>query len=95
MIKIKIKFFSLLVDFIGNSELTLSLNDNSSIKDVFDKLLFDLREKFENVILTPQKTLNKFIILGLNGKHILSFNFTNTLLQEGDEISFLPAIAGG
>ena len=95
MIKIKIKFFSLLVDFIGNSELTLSLNDNSSIKDVFDKLLFDLPDKFENIILTPQKTLNKFIILALNGSDIRSLNFLNIILKDGDIISFLPAIAGG
>ncbi len=95
MIKIKIKFLSLLAEFVGTNETTLSVDENSFIKDVFNKLIIDFGKKFENIILTPQKTLSKYIILGLNGKDIRSLNFLNILLQDGDEISFLPAIAGG
>ncbi|MFX1571488.1 MAG: MoaD/ThiS family protein [Promethearchaeota archaeon] len=95
MIQIKIKFFSLLIDFLGISELDISLNDNSSVKDLFGKLSQDFGKKFENIILTPQKTLNKFVILALNGKDIRSSDYFNIILQNGDEINFLPAIAGG
>lgn len=83
------------MDFLGVSELELLLNDNSSIKDLFGRLTQDFGKKFENIIITPQKTLNKFIILALNGKDIRSSDYFNIILQNGDEINFLPAIAGG
>ncbi len=39
--------------------------------------------------------LNKYILLSLNGKDIRHYNDLKTILQDGDEIIFLPAIAGG
>jgi molybdopterin converting factor small subunit len=52
-------------------------------------------KKFENTILTPENTLSKYIILSLNGKDIRSTNYLDIHIHDGDEITLLPAIAGG
>ncbi|UCC18999.1 MAG: MoaD/ThiS family protein [Promethearchaeota archaeon] len=95
MIKIKISFLSLLADIINEEEIILSIKEDSTIKDA----LIILSSKFGNLlretIFTSSETLNNYIILGLNGKDIRTLDNLNTLLHHGDEISFLPAIAGG
>lgn len=95
MINVKIKFISLLADYTDEKELIVSTSEKSSIKDVIQKLVLKYGENFKKVILNSQDLLNKYIILGLNGEDIRNFQGLDTSLQAGDEIAFLPAIAGG
>jgi MoaD family protein len=92
---IKASFLSLLVDIIGKEEINLSIIENSTIKDVLVKLRLSIGKNFENSIFNIKDKLNKYIILGLNGKDIRKFNGLDTIIKDGDELSFLPAIAGG
>jgi len=95
MIKIKILFLSLLADIISEEEITLSINEASTIKDALNILSRKLGKVLKETIFTSSETLNNYIILGLNGRDIRSLDNLKTLLHNGDEISFLPAIAGG
>lgn len=95
MIDVKIAFLSLLADITGKKFFILSIDENSSIKDVIDNLNLNFGKEFEKIIMNSPDTLSKYIILGLNGKDIRSFNGLDTIIHQGDEISFLPAIAGG
>ena len=95
MPNIKASFLSLLVDIIGKEEINLSIIENSTIKDVLVKLRLSIGKNFENSIFNIKDKLNKYIILGLNGKDIRKFNGLDTIIKDGDELSFLPAIAGG
>ncbi|MDX1799019.1 MAG: MoaD/ThiS family protein [Candidatus Lokiarchaeia archaeon] len=95
MPNIKASFLSLLVDIIGKEEINLSIIENSTIKDVLVKLRLSIGKNFENSIFNVKDKLNKYIILGLNGKDIRKFNGLDTIIKDGDELSFLPAIAGG
>ena len=92
---IKISFLSLLADIIGLNEISLSLNENSTIRDVIRELIKNFGIEFENTIFISTGILSKYILLALNGKDIKHFNNLDTILQDGDEIIFLPAIAGG
>ena len=92
---IKASFLSLLVDIIGKEEITISIIENSTIRDVLVKLRLSIGKNFENSIFNIKDKLNKYIILGLNGKDIRKFNGLDTIVKDGDELSFLPAIAGG
>jgi MoaD family protein len=94
MIKIKISFLSLLADIVNEKEIILSIKEDSRIKNVLELL----SRKFGNIretMFNSAETLNSYIILGLNGKNVHSLDNLNTILHNGDEISFLPAIAGG
>jgi len=95
MINITISFLSLLADIIKNEEIVLSIGEKSTVKDVLNILVMNLGNELREIIFPSLDNLNKYIILGLNGKDIRSLNNLDTILQNGDEITFLPAIAGG
>ncbi|MFW9972853.1 MAG: MoaD/ThiS family protein, partial [Candidatus Odinarchaeota archaeon] len=52
-------------------------------------------KNFEENIFSTKGRLSKYIIIGINGKDIRNFDGLDTIIKDGDEISFLPAIAGG
>jgi len=92
---IKILFLSLLEDITGINEISLSINENSTVGDMIKELIKNFDKEFENIILISEGNLNNFILLSLNGKDIRHYNNLETILQDGDEVIFLPAIAGG
>ncbi|MFX1570528.1 MAG: MoaD/ThiS family protein [Promethearchaeota archaeon] len=95
MIKVKISFLSLLADIVNEEELILSIKGDSTVKDILNILSREYGTKFKETIFTSSDILSNYILLGLNGRDIRSLDNLNTLLHNGDEISFLPAIAGG
>ncbi|MFX0057363.1 MAG: MoaD/ThiS family protein [Candidatus Hodarchaeota archaeon] len=95
MISINIYFLSLLADIIGKESILVSIDDKSTIKDLLGKLSAIFGKNFQENILESTNSLSKYIIIVLNGKDIRIFQDLNTIIHDGDEISFLPAIAGG
>ncbi|MFW9902502.1 MAG: ubiquitin-like small modifier protein 1 [Candidatus Thorarchaeota archaeon] len=95
MIDIKVFFLSLLADIVSEEEITLTIKRDSTVEDALNALIRKYGNKLRETILTSSDTLNKFILLGLNGQDIRSLDNLKTLLHNGDEISVLPAIAGG
>lgn len=95
MLNVKASFLSLLVDIIGEEEITFFIDENSTIRDILKKLRLSIGKNFVENIFDTNDKLNKYIILGLNGKDIRKFNGLDTILEDGDELTFLPAIAGG
>lgn len=95
MIEIKIFFLSLLADITGIEEIIMSFDDNSTIKDVLKELNLKFGKDFENTVMNTPDLLNKYVLIGKNGKDIRSFEGLITTVQEGDEVFLLPAIAGG
>jgi molybdopterin synthase sulfur carrier subunit len=95
MIDVKIAFLSVLEDFTKTKEITIPLDDNSTIKSIFGKLSDKFENSFEKYFVDKSGNLNKYIILALNGKDIRSLNGLDTEIHDNDEISFIPAIAGG
>ncbi len=95
MIDVKIAFLSVLEDFTKTKEIIIPLDDNSTIKSIFGKLSDKFENIFEKYFVDTSGNLNKYIILALNGKDIRSLKGLDTVIHNNDEISFIPAIAGG
>ena len=95
MIAVKISFLSLLKDRIGVKELNMDLEDNSNFNDVFAKLFEKFGEDIKTVLVKKTGDLNDHVIIMLNEKNIRSLDELNTKIQNKDEITMLPAIAGG
>ena len=95
MSNIKIFFLSLLEDITGVNEISINIEKNSTIKDVLKLLTSKFGKDFKITIFENPDTLSKYIIISLNGKDIRSLEYLNISLHDGDEIHFLPAIAGG
>ncbi|TFG23962.1 MAG: MoaD/ThiS family protein [Promethearchaeota archaeon] len=95
MSSIKILFLSLLADITGIDEITLPAENKTTLKDLLEELKTKFGKDFESTIFISEDKLSKYIILSLNGKEIRFSENYETLLQDGDELAFLPAIAGG
>lgn len=95
MIQIRVNFFSVISDLTNKDEMTLYADEKSTIKDVIDSIIPNFGKKFGDLILKTPTEINDFIIIAKNGRDVRSLNNLRTYLQDGDEVSFLPAIAGG
>ncbi len=95
MIAVKISFLSLLKDRIGAKELNIDLEDNATVNDVFSKLFEKFGEDIKTVLVKKTGELNDHVVIMLNEKNIRSLDDLNTKIQNKDEITLLPAIAGG
>ena len=95
MIDIKINFLSLIADITKIKELNISIQDNSTIKEILKSLSSKFGKDFERKILDSPDALSKYIILGLNGKDVRTLENLDTIVGHQDEILLLPAIAGG
>lgn len=95
MIAVKISFLSLLKDRIGARELNMDLEDNATINDVFSKLIEKFGENIKTVLVKETGEINDHVVIMLNEKNIRSLDDLNTKIQHKDEITLMPAIAGG
>ena len=95
MLEIKVSFLSALIDIVLTEELVFSVEEGASIDRAFEILIEKFGKEFENRIYNSIEGMNKYILVSLNGKDIRLQNNLATKLQNGDEISLLPVIAGG
>ncbi|KKM24463.1 hypothetical protein LCGC14_1604710 [marine sediment metagenome] len=95
MLKVKISFLSLLTDITEVEEITLSIDDESVIRDILEQLATKFGSKFEEMIYKTSKDLSQYVLITINGRDIRQFNGLDTKIQINDEIALIPAIAGG
>jgi len=95
MFNVKIIFLSILTDITEVEKLNLPIDDDSSIRDILEQLAIKFGARFEEMIYKTSKDLSKYIIIAINGKDIRSLDGLHTIIQQDDEIVFIPAIAGG
>ncbi len=93
--QIKIMFLSILTDITDVEELNLTVEDNSTIRNMLTQLASKFGAKFEEMIFKTSSDLSKYVLITVNGKHIRLLEGLETKVQADDEISFIPAIAGG
>ncbi len=92
--KIKFLFFSSLQDLTQTN--TIEIDINGTVQDALDKVFKIYGDALKKQIF-DQNTgkVKRYIIVAVNRKDIRYLNGLKTNLIEGDEISLLPAAAGG
>ena len=95
MFEISISFFSILEDIVGRSDVMIHLDENAKVIDLIKELIKEFGEEFQKNILDSNGDINKYIILGINGKDVRSKEGLETPIHKDDDVVFLPAIAGG
>jgi MoaD family protein len=95
MFDIKITFLSLLTDITEVDELNLPIEEGVNIRTILEQLTIKFGSKFEEMIFKASEDLSKYVIITVNGQDIRILDGLNTKIQLDDEISFIPAIAGG
>ena len=85
MVKVKVKYFSLLRDYTGKVEEEIELGEKPKLKDLLDKV----SEKYPDPKLLSDDGIPAVPLV--NGKYV-SFDYE---LNEGDEVALMPPASGG
>lgn len=80
--KVKLLLFAVLRDIVGKDEETIELADGSRAIDLWEMLRRDY-EGLEAHRVPPMTAVNE------------SYVTPDTELSEGDEVAFIPPVAGG
>ncbi|MEM2939923.1 MAG: MoaD/ThiS family protein [Candidatus Bathyarchaeia archaeon] len=95
--KIEVRVFGDLIDFLGASKLTIEIGEGSKVADLISKMAevkAGFREKMEVLSMRRGATDYGLTIL-LNGRNINVLDGLETQLKDGDTVVFLPPVAGG
>ena len=87
-----IKFFAFIRDYTKTKETKMGKCE--TVEELLKKLCSVYGKRFEEKIFTDGDLSAEIIIL-VNGRHITHYNGIHTKLQEEDEISIFPVVAGG
>lgn len=80
--KVRLLFFAILRDITGKSEDTMELPDGTRAADVWNRLREQHRE-LSGYQRPPMTAVNE------------SYVDADHLLRDGDEVAFIPPVAGG
>ncbi len=87
----KIKYFATLRKITGKEEEDLNFRN---VRDLLNYLLEKYGDNFKQS-LYDGNSFKKGVIILKNGKNIIYLNDLDTELDEGDEVSIFPPVAGG
>jgi molybdopterin synthase sulfur carrier subunit len=79
---VKVKLFAIYQEVYSQSELTLEVTPKTTVQDIFQNLIKDKSE------LIFWAKITRFAVN-------LTFVSPDYILQEGDEIAFIPPVSGG
>jgi len=67
----------------------------STLKEAISALTTKYGEQFKNKIRDEKGNLKRFINIYVNGKDIRFLDHLDTELNDGDNVSIIPAVGGG
>ncbi len=80
--KVKVKFFAALRERVGSSEITKEIGEGSTVGELWQTLQRDYPK------LAP---INTTLLYAVNRDYVS----TSRVLQDGDEVVFVPPVSGG
>lgn len=96
VLKVKVYAIMELKKILGQRELEIFMPTGSTVKDLLSLMVNKWGESLSNHLFkTGTSSLFPHIRLMVNGRSIEFLNGMDTVLQDGDEFSMLPLVAGG
>jgi len=96
MAGVKVLFFGGLRGITGTHELNLELEERSTVGEALETLIHRFGGDFRERVIDPVTGgPRRFILITVNEKDIRHLQRLETKLGDGDQIAFLPAVAGG
>ena len=80
--RVRLLYFAVLRDIMGTSDAELTLPDGTSAREVWQTMRSDHAE-LADYIEPPMTAINE------------SYAAADTVLKDGDELAFIPPVAGG
>ncbi|MFX1485701.1 MAG: MoaD/ThiS family protein [Promethearchaeota archaeon] len=96
-IRVKAKFYANMRELLGKKELEIVLDSSGvqTIRDVIDKIDELEGKHFKEKIMGTKDRPRRSIRIVLNGKQIDFLERFDTVVNEGDNVSFFPLIGAG
>jgi len=93
---INVTFVGSLRHIAGKSKMVIIWSDNFSIKHLIQKILLDLPD-MKTSLINPQtdSILKPNVLMLINDREISVLNGIDTLINDGDEVVFIPVAHGG
>ncbi len=92
--RVHFKSFGPIRRVVGEPVIKLSVEEQSTIRDVIDAVIVLYGTQLAKIILENDGISGNLIIL-LNRRDTNRLDGLNTLVSEGDEIALLPHVQGG
>jgi molybdopterin converting factor small subunit len=93
---VTVRFSGPLRALVGRPSLTLSLDDGSTLRDLFSALRDAVPLSFAEQVLAPLEAGGPpLALLLLNRAHLRTSTELDRPLVDGDVIAFVPPMAGG
>jgi MoaD family protein len=93
MVQIKITYFSMFREVTGRHEEDLEAG--TTVRSALQKLFEKYGERLRKIMLKEQDVPHNSVIIALNGKSIKFLKGLDTILNEGDKLTFFFAVGGG
>ncbi|MFQ6057277.1 MAG: ubiquitin-like small modifier protein 1 [Anaerolineae bacterium] len=95
MITVKTRFFGHLRGLAGIKEETVQLAEGAHLADLLQRLADSHAPDFKDHLLTEEGEVKPFVRVLIAGREAGLVGGLKAPLQDGDEVAFLPATAGG
>jgi len=90
--KTKITLYGALAEVTGEKTTDL---EASTLQEAINALTTKYGEYFKNRIYDEKGNLRRFVNIYVNGKDIRFLDHLDTELNDGDNVSIIPAVGGG
>ncbi len=93
----RVKGYLTFRDVIGEQSFLLIEGQPQTLNQLLDWLSSQLGQEFTDLVIDPQtNALSQHVSILVNGRHYSHLpDKLDTRLQEGDEVSIFPPLAGG
>lgn len=97
VVRIRAKFYANIRELMGKKELEITLDGSGvqKIRNVIDKIDELEGKDFKEKIMGTKDQPRRSIRIVLNGKQIDFLERFETVVNDGDNVSFFPLIAAG
>ncbi len=93
--KVKVKALADLWEAVGKKrELLVELKDGATVLDLVNKLVEQYGEPLRKILVGEKGGLSDSIVVLVNRTEI-GKGAEETVLKDGDEVTFMPPVAGG
>jgi MoaD family protein len=92
---VEVRFYSVLREITDKRTERVTLQPNSSVRDLINALVEKYGDGFSSYIYDNCKGLRKHFFYMLNGVNINKREGFDTILHKDDVFSFLPPVGGG
>ncbi len=101
--KVKVRFYTRIKEFTGESQTTVELKENGTVYDLIKKLSEKYGKPFEKYVLDSKRRIKPYIkIIGKtpgkklkDGSSLSMLLDSDTFLKEKGDVEIYPIIGGG